>query len=118
MTSTETVTLKVTKTVTPDERSIIGGGSDIDYGTCSDPTIKWEYGLDGRTEYSYTTNNHVDFAFGSSQTIGSVDDYICNRLRSPCNAPQSTIDLCYSSENAVSSLTGQEAADRWNELMT
>ena len=120
VTRTKTDTLEVTKTVTADDCSSTGdnGGSDIDYGICLDPTIKYEYDLDGRNEYTYTTNNQDDFPFGSSQTIGSVDDLICNHLRSPCNAPQSTIHLCYASENAVSSLTGQEAADKWNELMT
>ncbi|KAJ5575303.1 hypothetical protein N7450_009202 [Penicillium hetheringtonii] len=119
-TQTETETLEVTKTVTSDDCGETGGGDGggLDYGTCTDPTIKWEYGLDGRTEYSYTTNNQKDFPFGSSPTIGSPEDLICNRLRSPCNAPQETIDKCYEAEEATANLTGQEAADVWNELMT
>ncbi|KAJ5729083.1 uncharacterized protein N7483_003591 [Penicillium malachiteum] len=81
------------------------------------PTIKYEYGLDGQTEYAYTANNQKDFSFGSSPTIDSVGDSICNRLRSPCNAPQETIDQCYAAQSAVSGLSGQEAADTWNKLM-
>jgi hypothetical protein len=69
-------------------------------------------------DYSYRSNKLADFPFESSQTVGAIDDLICNRLRSPWNAPRATIDLCYSSENAISSLTGQEAADKYNELMT
>jgi hypothetical protein len=123
ITSTETVTrtdtLEVTTTVTSDDCSNTdGGGGNIDYGTCSDPYILYEYGLDGRTEYAYTTRNQADFPFGSSPTIGSVANLICNRLRSPCNAPQSTIDLCYEAEDAVANLSGQEAADMWNAMMT
>jgi hypothetical protein len=124
LTSTETIThtdtLEITKTITSDTCSNTGGGggNTIDYGTCSDPYILYEYGLDGRTEYAYTTRNQADFPFGSSPTIGSVDDLICNRLRSPCNAPQATIDLCYEAEDAVANLSGQEAADVWNSIMT
>ena len=94
-----------------------GGSGGLDYGTCSDPTIRYEYGLDGRTEYAYTTNNQADFPFGSSPIIDIAADLICNRLRSPCNAPQSTIDRCYEAEDAVANLTGQEAADVWNDIM-
>ncbi|KAJ5391972.1 hypothetical protein N7509_007462 [Penicillium cosmopolitanum] len=120
-TKTQTKTLEVTKTVTSDDCGETGGGTDgggLDYGTCSDPTIKWEYGLDGRTEYSYTTNNQKDFTFGSSPTIGAPEDLVCNRLRTPCNAPQATIDRCYEAEDATANLSGQEAADVWNAMMT
>lgn len=118
-TETETQTLEVTKTVTSDDCGETGtDGGGLDYGQCTDPTIKWEYGLDGRTEYSYTTNNQDDFPFGSSPTIGSPEDLVCNRLRSPCNAPQETIDRCYEAEDATANLTGQEAADVWNDMMT
>ena len=118
VTSTDTQTLQVTTTVTADDCSNTGTSDGLDYGSCSDPTINWLYGLDGRTEYSYTTNNQDDFPFGSSPTIDSPADLICNRLRSPCNAPQATIDQCYAAESAVASLSGQEAADTWNDLMT
>ncbi|KAJ5082196.1 hypothetical protein N7532_011239 [Penicillium argentinense] len=119
-TTTETKTLEVTSTVTSDDCSETGtnGSDSLGYGSCSDPTIKWEYGLDGRTDYSYTTNNQKDFSFGSSPTIGAPDDLICNRLRSPCNAPQETIDKCYETKDAVANLSGQEAADVWNSMMT
>ncbi|KAJ5893205.1 hypothetical protein N7504_009896 [Penicillium tannophilum] len=118
-TATKTETLEVTTTVTSDDCSDTGtGGGDLDYGTCSDPTILYEYGLDGRTDYSYTTQNQNDFPFGSSPDISTPQDLICNRLRSPCNAPQATIDQCYAAREATSGMTGQEAADTWNSLMT
>jgi hypothetical protein len=118
-TATQTETLEVTTTVTADDCSDTGtGGGGLDYGTCSDPTILWEYGLDGRTDYSYTTQNQVDFPFGSSPDIFTPEDLICNRLKSPCNAPQATIDQCYAAEEATAGMTGQEAADTWNSLMT
>ncbi|KAJ5194102.1 hypothetical protein N7491_001438 [Penicillium cf. griseofulvum] len=120
VTTTNTVTLEVTTTVTSNDCSNTGNPhpGNLDYGTCSDPTIRWEYGLDGRTEWAYTTNNQADFPFGSSPNIDAPADLICNRLRSPCNAPQATLDQCYAAENAVRNLTGQEAADVWNSMMT
>ncbi|KAJ5756876.1 uncharacterized protein N7511_007058 [Penicillium nucicola] len=124
MTSTQTITqtdtLEITTTVTSETCTPTGGGggNTIDYGTCSDPYILYEYGLDGRTDYSYTNRNQADFPFGSSPTIDSPEDLICNRLRSPCNAPQATIDLCYEAEDATRDLSGQEAADVWNSIMT
>ena len=119
LTSTDTKTLEVTTTVTADDCSNTGdSGGGLYYGTCTDPIIKWEYGLDGRTDYSYTTNNQNDFPFGSSPTIDAPADLVCNRLRSPCNAPQATIEQCYAAESAVAGLSGQAAADTWNEMMT
>ncbi|KAJ6131266.1 hypothetical protein N7523_001726 [Penicillium sp. IBT 18751x] len=116
-TTTETITEQMTTTVTGDNCTPTGTGS-LDYGTCSDPTIVWEYGLDGRTDYSYTTHNQADFPFGSSPTIDAPDALICNRLKSPCNAPQETLSRCAEAMDAVANLTGQEAADVWNSIMT
>ncbi|KXG54061.1 uncharacterized protein PGRI_072050 [Penicillium griseofulvum] len=121
VTTTNTFTLEVTTTVTSDDCNNTGNpnpSGSLDYGTCSDPTIKWEYGLDGRTEWAFTTNNQKDFPFGSSPTVGAPTDLICNRLRSPCNAPQATIDQCYAAERAVANLTGEEAVNVWNSMMT
>lgn len=117
-TKTDTLEVTVTRTVSASDCSSSPDTGGLGYGSCSDPTITYEYGLDNRTEYAYTTNNQADFPFGSSKTIDSVADLICNRLRSPCNAPQATIDQCYAAESAVSGLDGQEAADTWNKLMT
>ncbi|KAJ5553768.1 hypothetical protein N7494_003146 [Penicillium frequentans] len=117
-TATETQTLEVTITMTSTYCSETGGGDTLDYGTCLDPTIKWAYGLDGRNHYSFTTNNQIDFPFGSDTSISSVTGLVCNRLRSPCNAPQATIDRCTEAANAANRLSGQEAADVWNEMMT
>ncbi|KAJ5263565.1 hypothetical protein N7478_011170 [Penicillium angulare] len=104
--------------MTSTDCSETGGGGTLDYGTCSDPTIKWAYGLDGRNSYSFTTNNQNDFPFGSDTSIGSVTGLVCNRLRSPCNAPEATIDRCTEATNAANGLSGQEAAEVWNAMIT
>lgn len=116
-TTTSTFTLEFTTTITADNCAATDPGVPS-YGSCSDPTIRYEYGLDGRTDYSYTTNNQADFPFGSSPNIDPVDGLVCNRLRSPCNAPEETVQRCLEAAEIVSQLSGQEAADVWNQLMT
>lgn len=121
-TSTETQTVSVTSTVTAtlDATNSPKTGTstnNIDYGTCSDVSINYATGLQGHSDYTYTTNNQADFPFGAALTINSVQDFVCTRLRSPCNAPQETIDRCYDAQRAVAGHSGQEAARVWNELM-
>ncbi|KAE8312008.1 hypothetical protein BDV41DRAFT_578061 [Aspergillus transmontanensis] len=133
VTDTETVTITVTNpgtittattTATTTLTSCPTNGAESsdgpDYGTCSDPTIQWADGLDGRTEYSWITNNQDNFPHGSSTTINTLMDFICNRLRSPCNAPQTAINRCYSAAARVSNsgLKGEQASNLWNSLMT
>ncbi|KAJ5247277.1 hypothetical protein N7468_002260 [Penicillium chermesinum] len=119
--NTETKTVSVTSTVNAPESSnapLTGTiTNNINYGSCSDATINYATGLQGHTDYTYTTSNQADFPFGAALTIDSVEDFICTRLRSPCNAPQETIDRCYDAERAVAGHSGQEAARVWNELM-
>ncbi|GMF77093.1 unnamed protein product [Aspergillus oryzae] len=132
VTDTETVTVTVTNpgtittatttattTVTSCPTNGAGSGDGPDYGTCSDPTIRWADGLDGRTEYSWITNNQDDFPHGSSTTINTLMNFVCNRLRSPCNAPQAAINRCYSAAAQVSNsgLKGEQASNLWNSLM-
>ncbi|RMJ20719.1 hypothetical protein PHISP_08411 [Aspergillus sp. HF37] len=97
-----------------------GSGSGAsDYGSCSDPSITWAKGLDGRKGWAYAANNQEDFAHGSSTTIATLTGFICNRLNSPCGAPQEMLDLCDQSVQDVeqSGLTGEDKAGLWNELM-
>ncbi|KAE8323478.1 hypothetical protein BDV39DRAFT_217725 [Aspergillus sergii] len=117
VTDTETVTVTVTNpgtittatttattTVTSCPTNGAGSSDGPDYGTCSDPTIRWADGLDGRTEYSWITNDQDDFPHGSSSTINTLMDFVCNRLRSSCNAPQAAINRCYSAAARTAAL--------------
>lgn len=115
-TTTTTTTTTETSCPTPDPTP----APTPDYGQCTDPTISWAYGLDGRTEWSWITNNQDDFPHGSSTTIGTLTDFICNRLRSPCNAPEETVERCYEAAAEVerSGLEGEAKSALWNELMT
>ncbi|KAL4919685.1 hypothetical protein BDW62DRAFT_209624 [Aspergillus aurantiobrunneus] len=116
-TQTSTVTQDVSMTVIVDNcdpTDTPGPAPDTDYGSCSDPSISYEF---NGYEYVFTTVNQADFPFGESPTIQSPAALICNRLQSPCNAPAETVARCQAVLFVVSSLSGQEAADRWNELM-
>ncbi|KAE8421549.1 hypothetical protein BDV36DRAFT_292197 [Aspergillus pseudocaelatus] len=130
VTDTETITITVTDAETPTTTKATAtatssptngadSGDGPDYGTCSDPTIRWADGLDGRTEYSWITNNQDDFPHKSSTTINTLMVFVCNRLRSPCNASQAVVDRCYSAAGQVSNrgLKGEKASDLWNSLM-
>ncbi|PYH96895.1 hypothetical protein BO71DRAFT_481696 [Aspergillus ellipticus CBS 707.79] len=94
-------------------------GPGLDDGLCSDPSISWKAGPGNGTESAYVINNQIKFPHGASVTLDPLMVFICNRLVSPCNAPRFTVDTCYASERQVwaSGLTGQAAADLWNELM-
>ncbi|EAW13730.1 uncharacterized protein ACLA_044500 [Aspergillus clavatus NRRL 1] len=80
--------------------------------------ITTTYGLDGRDHYSFTINYQNDFPFASSRTIDPVTSLICNRLQSPCNAPEEEFNRCWEAAAIVYQFQGQEAADVWNDLMT
>ncbi|OGM45625.1 hypothetical protein ABOM_006248 [Aspergillus bombycis] len=72
---TETITITVTSpetatattaTATATTTKGAGSGDGPDYGTCSDPTIRWADGLDGRTEYSWSASESVQCSAGDS----------------------------------------------------
>jgi len=90
----------------------------LDLGSCSDPTIKFANGLDGRTEPAFAPNNSADFNHGSALNIGIIASFICGQLQSACKASQDAIDACNAGEQTASTLTGQAAADAFNKAVT
>jgi len=90
----------------------------LDLGSCSDPTVKFANGLDGRTEPAFEPNNEADFNHGSALNIGVISSFICGQLQSKCKASQQAVDACNSGAQAASSLTGQAAADAFNNAVT
>ncbi|RAK99660.1 uncharacterized protein BO80DRAFT_358716, partial [Aspergillus ibericus CBS 121593] len=81
--------------------------------------ISYKYALDGHPSWSFTTNNVLDFPHNLSPTIEPLMGFICNRLATPCKAPQETVDACWAAEQQVmlTGRVGQDAADLWNELI-
>jgi len=73
----------------------------LDFGSCTDPSILFEFGLDGRTEEAFIASNQVDFNHGSALNIGVIASFICQRLESPCNAAADAIAACSAGETAA-----------------
>ncbi|KAL6811534.1 hypothetical protein J3E69DRAFT_377572 [Trichoderma sp. SZMC 28015] len=97
-----------------------GNGSSAatgDFGSCSDPSIKFANGLDGRTEPAFAPVNEADFNHGSALNIKVISDFICDRLNSSCKASASVVSTCQSASAAASQLTGQAAADAFNKAL-
>jgi hypothetical protein len=59
----------------------------------------------------------VDFNHGSALNIGVIAGFICQRLGSPCNAAADAISACAAGQTAATGLTGQAAADAFNNAL-
>ena len=73
----------------------------LNFGSCTDPSILFEFGLDGRTEEAFIASNQADFNHGSALNIGVIASFICQRLGSPCNAAADAISACSAGETAA-----------------
>lgn len=49
----------------------------LDFGSCSNPAIKFAPGLDGRDQDSFEPENLGDFNHGSALNIKVITDFIC-----------------------------------------
>ncbi|EEU40591.1 uncharacterized protein NECHADRAFT_33829 [Fusarium vanettenii 77-13-4] len=85
------------------------------FGSCSDPSIIFAAGLDGRTEEAFAPSNDADFNHGSAQKIGIIADFICQRLGDSCKADADVVASCTSAAAAAKATTqDQAAADVFN----
>lgn len=89
-----------------------------DFGTCGNPTILFEAGLDGRNTEAFIAQDQTDFDHGSALNIAVIAGFICQRLGSPCNAPADVQASCTSaSAAAVATTQNQAAADVFNSIL-
>ncbi|KAG8758758.1 hypothetical protein FRC12_009928 [Ceratobasidium sp. 428] len=88
------------------------------FGTCSNPTIVFGVGFDGRTEASFQPANKASFNHDSALNPKIITQSICDTLVGPCNANKPAIDSCKAAQAASTDLTGQEAADAFNAAVT
>ncbi|KAJ4149039.1 hypothetical protein NW754_000475 [Fusarium falciforme] len=85
------------------------------FGSCSDPSIIFAAGLDGRKEEAFAPSNDADFNHGSAQKIGIIADFICQRLGDSCKADADVVASCTSAAAAAKATTqDQTAADVFN----
>ncbi|KAM0444453.1 hypothetical protein ACHAO4_010148 [Trichoderma viride] len=92
-------------------------GATGSFGSCSDPSIKFANGLDGRNEPAFAPVNEADFNHGSALNIKVIADFICDRLNSSCKAGAAVVSTCQSASAAASQLQGQAAADAFNKAL-
>ncbi|KEP50231.1 hypothetical protein V565_083970 [Rhizoctonia solani 123E] len=84
------------------------------FGTCTNPTIEFGVGFDGRTEASFQPANKADFNHGSALNPAIIATAICDTLVNTCNANKPAIDNCAAAKAAITGLTGQAVADAFN----
>lgn len=90
----------------------------LDLGSCSDASIVFGEGIDGRNTAAFVPANQQDFNHGSALNIAVVAGFICQQLDSPCRAPSDTQASCaQASSAAVAVAQDQTAADTWNAIM-
>jgi hypothetical protein len=86
----------------------------LDFGSCSDPAIKFAVGLDGRKEAAFAPVNNADFNHGSADNIKIVSGFICQQLAGKCDASAATNTACDAANQAAQAASGQAAADAFN----
>jgi hypothetical protein len=90
----------------------------LDLGSCSDPSIVFKSGLDGRNTPAFIATNQKDFNHGSALNIAVIAGFICQRLDSTCKAGADAKAACSSaSAAAVATSQNQAAADAFNSIL-
>ncbi|CAE6471140.1 unnamed protein product [Rhizoctonia solani] len=84
------------------------------FGTCTNPTMEFGVGFDGRTEASFQPANKADFNHGSALNPTIIATAICDTFVNSCNANKPAIDNCAAAKAAITGLTGQAVADAFN----
>ena len=90
------------------------GASANDFGSCSDPTVKFADGLDGRKEASFAPVDSADFTHGSALNLKVISDFICQQLQGKCEAGAAAVQRCNDAATKANALKGQAAADAFN----
>lgn len=94
-----------------------GGNSGNEFGSCSDPGIKFADGLDGRKEPAFAPRNAASFQHGSALNIGVISDFICGQLKDKCKASSGTVAKCQAASAAAKQKTGEASAAAFNSAL-
>ncbi|KIH86595.1 hypothetical protein SPBR_08498 [Sporothrix brasiliensis 5110] len=89
----------------------------LDFGSCSNPAIKFAAGLDGRKEESFAPVDSAQFSHGSALNIKVISGFICGQLSSNCKAGADAVSACNSAASAANAASGQAAADAFNSAL-
>lgn len=88
------------------------------FNKCTNPTIVFGPGFDGRTEDSFEPANKTDFNHGSALNPQIISQFICDTFVNSCDANQKAIDNCKAAQTAANGLSGQAFADAFNKAVT
>lgn len=89
----------------------------LDFGSCSDPSIIFEEGLDGRSEAAFAPANSADFSQGSANNVNIITSFICGQLESACGADEAAVAACQEGQAAADGLQAQEAVNAFNSAL-
>lgn len=95
----------------------VASTSSLDLGSCTDPTIVFGAGFDGRKEDSFEPSDTTTFTHGSALNIKVISDFICQQLDTKCKASAAALAACATGQTAAAAQTGQAAADAFNEAL-
>ncbi|KAB5525737.1 hypothetical protein GE09DRAFT_479765 [Coniochaeta sp. 2T2.1] len=99
-------------------RYVSAARAALNLGSCSDTTILFKDGLDGRKEKAFIAANQQDFDHGSALKIGVIAGFVCQRLESRCKAVADATAACArASAAAMAATQDQAAADAFNGIM-
>jgi len=73
----------------------------LDFGSCSDPSIVFEEGLEGRDQAAFIANDESEFNHGSALNIGVIASFICGQLESACKAGAEAVSACKAGQTAA-----------------
>jgi hypothetical protein len=93
------------------------GASNLDLGSCSDSTIVFGAGFDGRKEDSFEPADTATFTHGSALNIKAITGLIISRLQAGRKASIRAISAVESAATAANTLTGRAAADAWGSAL-
>lgn len=72
----------------------------LDFGSCTDPSIVFEEGLEGRDQAAFIASNQDDFKHGPALNIGVIASFVCGQLGSSCKAGEAAIAACATAQTA------------------
>jgi hypothetical protein len=120
---TVTVAAAATATAAPDAGAAAPAANGaLNFGTCTDPSVKFGPGLDGRkaTEFSFINNNQKDFQHGSALNPDIIFQFTCDTFVNRCGLKQTdaTVTTCRDAQKKAGALgkTGA-AADSFNAAL-
>lgn len=86
------------------------------FGNCN-PAISFGIPSDGRQEAAFEPADLATFNHGSAQNINIISSFICSQMSNKCQVAAAAVSTCNSAASAANGLTGQAAADAFNQAL-